>query len=520
MSDAHAARCLISACLQRGIREFVLCGGARNAALIALLAELEGELDIRLWRHFEERSAGFFALGRCMATAEACAVITTSGTAAAELLPAVIEAHYQHRPLLLITADRPATFRDSGAPQCIDQNQLFGRYAPMGELAAWTGVQPWHVNIELEETLPAASAWTEPPVLGEWRVPVPRLNVAALSRWLHTGQMQGLVVILGGLEPEEREEVWHFLRELRVPVVAEACSGMREAMSDLHLIDADRLLRDEPPGKILRLGDVPSGRFWRDLENLPQTEVWSICRNGLPGLARESGVVQGEVHRVLQALGQPPRWDDRHEYRRKSLSRAARLDDLLEAFPESEPALVRTISLYASLGQCLFLGNSLPIREWDAFAQWQRAITEVRANRGANGIDGQISTWLGWSAATTQAWCLVGDLTALYDLAAPFMLEQIDSEGRVLVVINNGGGRIFEHLPRMQALSPRAQELMLNPHQTSLAPWAEMWKMRHLLIRRLEDFDQLEPGPTPLLVEVCPDADQTAEFWKRWHPAP
>ena len=117
-----------------------------------------------------------------------------------------------------------------------------------------------------------------------------------------------------------------------------------------------------------------------------------------------------------------------------------------------------------SIGGGVFLGNSLPIREWNLFAQWTRPVPAVRANRGANGIDGQISTWLGWTADVSETWALIGDLTALYDLAAPFVLDQINTEGRVLAVINNSGGKIFERLPRLQSMSPRAAECMTNPH--------------------------------------------------------
>jgi hypothetical protein len=105
---------------------------------------------------------------------------------------------------------------------------------------------------------------------------------------------------------------------------------------------------------------------------------------------------------------------------------------LLEIYPDSEPALLRTLSHYASIGSGLFLGNSMPIREWNLFAQWLRPVPSVRANRGVNGIDGQVSTWLGWSAEVSDAWAIIGDLTALYDLAGPFVLDQINGQGRVL----------------------------------------------------------------------------------------
>ncbi len=501
-------------CLANGIREFVVCAGARNAALVEVLAQAETAGHVTLRRHFEERSAGFFALGRTL-HGEPCAVVTTSGTAVAELLPAVIEAHYQGRPLVLLTADRPERFRGSGAPQCIVQPGIFGGYAGSGDWAEWDRRSPWHVNVELEEDFEVGE-WTGPGFVAQTHAPEwPRLAVAGLARWLKDDLYKGLVVMIGQLEPDDLEEAYHFIHDLKVPVVAEATSGLREALGALVLADPDRQLKQEPPGKVLRLGGVPSGRFWRDLEELPETEVWNVTRSGWPGLARESHTTPSPVAAVIRALGEVEVADDALDLLEGNTRRAAGLDELLEAYPDSEPGMLRTLSSYAALGQGVFLGNSLPIREWNLFAQWDTPIPELRANRGANGIDGQISTWLGWTASRQDAWCVVGDLTALYDLAAPAMLGQVEREGRVLVVINNGGGKIFSRVPRLAAMSERGRQLMLNAHEVSLEGWASMWGMRYLRIERQEDFDGLEPGGGPLVVELRPSAKDTAAFWER-----
>jgi hypothetical protein len=193
----------VQRCLRAGVREFVICAGARNAALIEALARAETAGFARLWRHFEERSAGFFALGRTMETGTPCAVVTTSGTAAAELLPSVIEAFYQNRPLVALTADRPASFRGSGAPQCIEQPGIFGPYAFQGPLPEWNGKTPIHLNIELDETFTphqpvnvSHETFTGEPVeaqgnggfstedVGIFVSGKDRVDVATLARWL------------------------------------------------------------------------------------------------------------------------------------------------------------------------------------------------------------------------------------------------------------------------------------------------------------------------------------------------
>lgn len=507
---------VVKSCLKAGVGEYVVCAGARNAALLEALARAESAGLVRVWRHFEERSAGFFALGRTMETGKPCAVITTSGTAVAELLPAVIEAHYQGRPLVAITADRPAAFRGTGAPQSIEQPGIFGNHAWQGTFADWDGKQPFHLNAEFEEAFEAGEENFSREQLGDFIPAKDRLDVAALARWLREEHYKGIVVMVGGLEPDEREDVFHFCSDLGVPVIAEATSGLREALEGLAIHDADRVLKSRPPGKILRLGEVPSGRFWRDLESLPQVSVWSVCRNGLPGLARTSNVLRGPLDRVLPALGEIEFADDALDYLPGASSRENRIAELLEIYPDSEPALLRTLSHYASVGGGLFLGNSMPIREWNLFAQWTRPVPSVRANRGANGIDGQVSTWLGWSADVSETWAVVGDLTALYDLAAPFVLEQIDCKGRVLAVINNGGGKIFERLPRLQTMSPRAAEWMTNPQTADLSGLATLWNMDHLRIRTVDDFDHFAAGEKTLLLEIVPDTAQTTAFWAAW----
>jgi len=506
----------VNCCLRAGVGEFVVCAGARNAALVEALARAEKAGLVRLWRHFEERSAGFFALGRTLETGRPCAVVTTSGTAAAELLPAVIEAHYQARPLVAITADRPAEFRGTGAPQAIEQVGLYGIYAWQGDLPEWDGKGPVHLNLEFEEDFEPGSEDFKNERLGAFTPAKDRLDVSALARWLREDLYQGIVVMVGGLEPDEQEEVFHFCRDFGAPVVAEATSGLREALHGLMLHDADRQLKARPPGKILRLGEVPSGRFWRDLEKLTNVSVWSVCRNGLPGLARPSQVTRGSLDRVIPALGVIESTEDARDLLAGTSGRAARIDELLEIYPDSEPALMRVLSHYACLGGGVFMGNSLPIREWNLFAQRSRPLRSIRASRGANGIDGQISTWLGWTADVSDTWAVIGDLTALYDLAAPFMLEQVNREGRVLAVINNSGGGIFERLPRLSAMSPRAAGCLGNFHAADLSGMAALWGMNHLRARRADDFDALQPGPRPILLEIIPDVEQTARFWADW----
>lgn len=512
----------LEACLVRGVREFVVCAGARNIPLVLGAARCRG---VKVWRHFEERSAAFFALGRACDLSRPVAVVTTSGTAAAEVLPAVIEAHYQGRPLVVITGDRPENYRGSGAPQAIEQVNLFSNYVEgcddlggMGGVAlfeGWSGFRPWHLNVCLEENeeVPAVECPEESEGdEGKLRRVCP--PVTELVEFLQE-TFRGVVAFVGGLEEEEREEAYYFLQQLGVPVIADATSGLRESLGKLVITDGDRLLREQSPGKILRLGDVPVGRFWRDLECRPEIEVLSVTRTGFSGLARDSRVIAGRVCDVIRGMGEAPVIGDVLDLLPASLRREGCLEELLERHPDSEPGLMRVLSSYVATGESLFLGNSLPVREWNLCAQKRLPSGEVQASRGANGIDGQVSTWLGTSAGQDQAWGVFGDLTVLYDLAAPALLRQVSGRGRVLVVINNQGGRIFERLPRIQGLAEDELDLIVNGHDQQFESWAAMWGLEYQLVTGREDFEVTE-REGPLVLEVRPDDQQTDAFWKDW----
>lgn len=148
MSNLAAARRIIEEAEALGVTDFCVCAGSRNAPLLVAL----GASGRKLYSFVDERSAAFFALGRAKFTGRPAAVVTTSGTAVAELLPAAIEAHYSATPLVLITADRPARYRGTGAPQAIEQESIFGVYAAR-EASSWNGAGALHINVEFDEPL-------------------------------------------------------------------------------------------------------------------------------------------------------------------------------------------------------------------------------------------------------------------------------------------------------------------------------------------------------------------------------
>ncbi len=457
MDSVERASRVIDAVRAAGVTEFCVCAGSRNAPLLAVL----GTLPVRLFSFIDERSAAFFALGRIKLHGAPVAVVTTSGTAAAELLPAAIEAYYSGLPLILITADRPARFRGTGAPQAIEQVGLFGVYAS-ASLEDWSRDRPLHLNIELEELWSAAAL----PPLSNAEARPPR--AAAMPRRTKAAAMpppSKSLVILGALKPEHRAFV---KRRIKAPVYAEPLSGLREDPSLNHV----RVIRNVAFDQVIRIGNVPTLRFWRDLETM-DVPVTHFSDLPFPGLTR------GEVH-PIEAL---PHIEGQHV---DQSGFDERFDEILEAEPESELAMIRKLSNELPENSRIYLGNSLPIREWDLAATRAPRGFVCEANRGANGIDGQLSTFFGWCAPDAGNVCLLGDLTTLYDLGAPWIAPQLDARFRI-VVINNGGGRIFGRVASLRSLDPQLRARIIeNEHAITFEHWAKMWNI---------DVAELRPDP-------------------------
>jgi len=521
MSDClDLARSIVVACSKFGVCEWVVCPGARN---VALLQALDAASQLKIWTHFDERSAGFFALGRSMVSQRPVALVCTSGTAVAELLPAVIEAHYQARPLIIISADRPAEYRGSGAPQAIEQQQIFSHYASYGKdlesaaelesiLQEWSQQQALHLNVCLDEPQLGLECAPIEQAPAEFAIKSRRPNLGDLASVLRNDSWQGLVVMLGGLEDYERDAALWLCQQLAAPVVADATSGLRESLADLSLANAEVILKQYPPAVVLRLGEVPVGRCWRDLEDLPSAKVFSITRSGFSGLARDSHVVHCDVERAVKAMGEIDFVGDLHGLLDVSRSQQAALEEACLRYPHSELSMVREVSLNAAMADIVYLGNSMPVREWNLAARHDVEFSNVFANRGANGIDGQIATFLGCCAAAEQGWALLGDLTAMYDSNALAMSKQL--EGRlVAVVINNHGGQIFKQLPASGKLSQGLENMLIQPHAWDFDALAKMWQCHYLKVENLEQLD-FTPQDGLTLVELLPDSQQSLQAWQ------
>lgn len=518
---------LISCCATAGIAEWVCCPGAWNAPLLTSLAACP---IVHRWSQSDERAAAYFALGRIQATARPVAVVAGQGAAAAALAPSVVEAYYQRRPLIIVTLDTQENAGGAGAPGHIEQEGLYGLYAPTTEVslpcpisalpdiaAACAEGFPLHLHIRMEPGSQSQNRshddFTGIDLSAPPAPPRFRGSLVALSQMLRFRAQEGLVLMIGGLDPAEQEPALWLARTLRVPIVADAASGLREELTPYRLYGAEQILTKYPPRYILRIGDVPASPFWRCLEDLPETEVFSLTRTGFSGLSRKSTVIEGELEQIMKALGDVPHLGDTERLLPRGRQLAGRIEELLLSYPESEAALIRAFSQQACLADVLSLGSATTMRLWNNYAQSQIPTLYVRANNGTGGADGTVSAFLANSIDANYACCLTGDLSLIRDSAAAAILPQLPAAKRVVAVLNNEGAGAA-YTPGME---PELQRLLVQPPPYDMQEIARLWGAEYYAIHCEADFEALDTLSEDAfaLLDIIPDPEQTAAFQTR-----
>ena len=517
MSEAErafaAAWWVVDDLVRFGLEQATVSPGSRSTALALALAR---HPHVRLHIHLDERAAGFFALGIAKATGRPVAVATTSGTAAAELLPAVVEASLARATLVLLTADRPPELRGVGANQTIDQVGLFGGYvrasidAPVpGDVAdeqTWHDVVleltrasmglppgPVHLNLPFREPLVGAPGVmpASPPSGTDFTlsaVPEPE-EIDALEREL-TSTTDGL--ILAGSMRESPPTLPELAVRAGWPLLAEPTSNLRVpgALSAGSLLLADARFADEHvPEIVVQFGAAPTSRAALEL----------VRRAGRLVIVDQDHLVADPHRRAAWTLrGEPAGFVPlllRSEGDRESSwlrawavaderARGA-VDAMVDGWEEPfEGRIARDVAASVPDGGTLVVGSSMPVRDLDGYMRPRHGLG-VLANRGASGIDGFVSTALGVSAAGAPTTALCGDLTLLHDVGS-LVWSAHRGHDCVFVVPNNDGGAIFSFLPQRDL--PEFEELFATPHGLELGAICRVAGAGHALVERAADL--------------------------------
>lgn len=534
-----------------GVQHLVLSPGSRSTPVV-LAAQRQGAMT--LTPILDERSAAFYALGLARASDRPVAVLATSGSAPAHWYPAIIEASESGVPLVLISADRPPELRGWGANQTIDQTRLFGAHVraffdpgPPGDgpqtgrtlvalgLRAASASQgrrpgPVHINLPLREPLvPAgtcgpggsrAAVWEAPREDWPGSDPGPvRLPPGLKERLVGRG-----VICCG---PERFRSsfapaLWRCAQALGIPVLADPLSGLRFGPAPDHrIVRYDTLLRSPDtaralrPDWVLRFGRTPVSRTLTEwLAGVPSVLVDPAERWADPTHDLVRQIVMDPTP-LCQAIAADP-WSQADPgwlglWRAAEAAVAELAEGLLAEAPWCEAHLIGDLVRTLPEGDGLFCANSLPIRQLDTWSGSREAPLAVFGNRGASGIDGQMSTLAGINAGGTPAVGMLGDLSFLHDLSGLMLAARLD---RPCVVLNNGGGRIFDYLP--QHGLPDFERLWRTPRALDLGALARPFGVAH---RRVEDAqgwrqalaEGLSGGPGAL-IEVMVDAPRSQDL--------
>ncbi len=524
-TDTHQLlRAFVDELARCGMRAACTSPGSRCTPLVLALAHEE---RLRCYSHIDERCSGFFALGLAKATGLPVAVTCTSGTAAAELLPAVIEAHEARVPLLVLTADRPPELRESGAGQTIDQIKLFGgaakwffevgtheasperlRWMRMLACRAWWCAldgKPGavHLNFALREPLVCA----DPLPAEEWDSTSPRPDGRPLltrppARSLVSEDMRSLqtpvaasrrgVVVAGRHERDTAlgEAAAAFCAAAGWPLLADPLSGARRGAAAVAHYDA--LLREPSfaagttPDLVLRVGDLPTSkplRAW--LAGMPRVPQAALDPEGCwqdPDSALCRVFALEPAAALWQLSDSPPAADpDWLQTWRSADELAAEAILGVLANELSEPAVAAELGVLLPAEATLFVASSMPVRDIESFWPARVDPPRVLCNRGANGIDGTVSSAFGVAAAGQgPVVLLIGDVALAYDIGGLLAHRRLDLD-LTIVLVNNGGGGIFDFLPvgRSQAAQDIYTEHIATPTGLDFAQAAALYGLAH-----------------------------------------
>lgn len=481
---------LVDEWVREGLTDAVVCPGSRSTPMAVALHEDE---RVRVHVHIDERSGSFLALGLARAMGRPVAVLCTSGTAAAEFHAAVVEADLDRVPLLVLTADRPPRLRGVGAPQTIDQVDLYGTTvrasidAPVPDPAAastWRALAreawrscigdapgPVQLNLPFDEPL-LDERFDLPPVDDD-----DRFVVTSGSPFAAAGRLPARGVILAGAAIDDPDAVLEFASTFGWPVLADPRSGCRVPHPDV-IAHADALVRGDGPHLdaevIVRFGPLPASKVvnqWLASLDVPHVHV-----DPRRALDDPHGVVTSVVHleasqwtASVLAVASPdvaPEWLE--VWRRADDAAERAIDVVATQQGLSEPGVARAVVASVPHGGSLVLSSSMPVRDVEWFASPRTGI-DVHVNRGANGIDGVVSTAVGVALAGRPTALLIGDVAFLHDTNGLLGLDRREANLCIVVVDNDGGG-IFSFLPQSEALDHESFESLFGtPHGVDLA---------------------------------------------------
>lgn len=539
-ADIQATFCatLVDEWVRRGVGAAVVAPGSRSTPM-ALAIAARAELAVHVVH--DERAAGFVALGLGLSGVPAL-LLCTSGTAAANFLPAVVEAGLSNVPMLVLTADRPAELRGVGAPQTIDQTQLYGRsvrwfhdpgVADSAATPTWPSLArralehaasgPVHLNLPFREPLVGRPG----PLPLRGGVPTTggfaRIGVGLASPELAGLDRQRGVILAGGRSGVDPDVVRALAAATEWPVLADPTAGLAGRPGAIACADAllrhPRFAADHAPELVVRIGRPAASKV---LAQWVASSGATVIQVGGPGTIDPDHTVALSVDPYdaaalaetwKGATGTP--WVARWQAAARTADET--IEHILAGQPWlTEPGVARTIAEHLPADVELVVASSMPVRDLEWFGG-PRA--RAHANRGANGIDGVMSTALGMALAGRPTVALVGDIAFVHDAGALTALAKRGADLRIVVVDNDGGG-IFSFLP--QASDPggeRFEQLFGTPHGTDVVAVAAAHGLDAVTVERRDQLIERLGERGPSVTRVATDRADNVRVHRDLHAA-
>ncbi|MFQ6609756.1 MAG: 2-succinyl-5-enolpyruvyl-6-hydroxy-3-cyclohexene-1-carboxylic-acid synthase, partial [Fidelibacterota bacterium] len=565
------AREAVNILAHSGVRHSCLSPGSRNTPLT--LAFIEHPL-FKCTSHFDERSAGYFALGFASASGFPAVLCCTSGTAAANYFPAIVEANYGKIPLIVITADRPEKLVGTGANQTIHQQDLFGEHVRffrhVGEpdlrtldlnqfivsaISMAIGINskgeyinppgPVHLNFPFDEPLhPVLQSDVKPAIFDPPKLTLPSVIYSDILPDIDLlSKCKRPLIVCGRLqESSQRDEIFRLSDHINSPVFADISSQLRFGNDRLNLIcHYDLFLKYQSitPDLVIRFGAKPTSKIlskkldeWKDYTILvdPAGRFNDDCPKVIP--CRISTFTNFLIEHTKRTNSEK-RWLE--TVRGLEVKTQNIVKEFLSKTPLFEGSIAATVQQNLKNGDRLFLGNSMPIRDADMFCGCFEKDVRVCVNRGASGIDGCTSTAAGIAYADfgngkstntnpanvdpmRRVFLITGDLSFLYDLNALFTSQKYRLNLTV-IVINNGGGGIFSLLPIANYNSDQFDEFWTVPHQLSIRKIAEVYNCEYFSANSIEKIGNSIASTRkcsgPAIIEIQIDQDHNVNCHAR-----
>lgn len=525
--NLHWCAALLAGLVEAGVEEIVISPGSRNTPL-TLAADLNP--DLRCWVQIDERSAAFFALGIAKASRKPVALQCTSGTAAANWFPAVVEASQSGIPLILLTADRPWELQQCGANQTIDQIKLFGSHVrafhqlseadgsdkalwrirqlalQVAQESLWLKPGPVHVNVPLRE--PLLPAGNIPPVatmVGIATLHPPYANSHIAAPPAHMSHIHdtisgkpGLIVCGEGDYAEAFPAALMLLAQaLDAPVLADPLSNLRfgEHVSEHLLSRYDAFLRDvtftgsHTSQWVLRFGTMPVSRALQQYLSGSQSPLHIVVdmQGGWSDpLFQQALMVRASPDAFCQQLAALNPQAAARSWLESFMQAERENAVVLDAEPRAEAVIIRQMLSILPEGALLFSGNSMPIRHLDHYSGKGTKGLKIATNRGASGIDGNISTLLGMAIVHPgKVVALLGDLTFFHDMNGLLLAKQANA---VIVLLNNAGGGIFRQLSQARLEQAQFERYWLTPTGLDFSLVAQLYGLGFERIHGADGF--------------------------------